>query len=62
MVDEDVYCDDILHQISAVQAALNSVGKQVLENHLHSCVVDRIRSGDDGVVDEFLVTLKALIK
>ncbi len=62
MVDEDVYCDDIIHQISAVQAALDAVGKQVLEKHLRGCLVDRIQAGEIEVVDELLVTIKALLK
>ena len=62
MVDEDVYCDDILHQISAIQAALDAVGKQLLERHLRSCLVERIQAGETEVVDELLVTIKALLK
>jgi len=62
MVEEDVYCDNILHQISAVRAALDAVGKQVLENHVRGCLVDRIHAGEDEVVDELLVTIKTLLK
>jgi len=62
MVDDDVYCDQILHQISAVRAALDAVGKQVLENHVRGCLVDRIQAGENEVVDELLVTIKTLLK
>ncbi len=62
MVEEDVYCDNILHQISAVRAALDSVGKQILENHLRGCLVDRLQAGENEVVDELLVTIKTLLK
>jgi CsoR family transcriptional regulator, copper-sensing transcriptional repressor len=62
MVAEDVYCDNILHQISAIRAALDGVGKQVLENHLRGCLVDRIQAGEGEVVDELLVTIKTLLK
>jgi len=62
MVEEDVYCDNILHQISALRAALDGVGKQVLENHLRGCLVDRIQAGENEVVDELLVTIKTLLK
>jgi len=62
MVEEDVYCDNILHQISAIRAALEGVGKLVLENHLRGCLVDRIQAGELEVVDELLVTVKTLLK
>jgi DNA-binding FrmR family transcriptional regulator len=62
MVEQDVYCDNILHQISALRAALDAVGKQVLENHLRGCLVERIQAGEDEVVDELLITIKTLLK
>ena len=62
MVEDDVYCDNILHQISAIRAALDGVGKQILENHLRGCLVDRIQAGEPEVVDELLVTIKTLLK
>jgi len=43
MVEEDVYCIDIIRQIQAVQAALNRVNKIVLEGHLNSCVITAVR-------------------
>ena len=46
MVEEDVYCIDVIRQIQAVDAALNKVSTQILENHLNSCVIDAI-SGND---------------
>lgn len=62
MVEKDVYCDDIITQISATQAALNSVAKILLEGHLKGCVVDRIVEGDEEVLDELLVTIQKLMK
>lgn len=62
MIDRDVYCDDILHQIAAAQSALNSLGKIILEQHMHSCIVDRIQEGDNTVIDELLVTIGKLMK
>ncbi len=47
MVEEDVYCIDIIHQIQAVEAALNKVSGQILEKHLNSCVITAIK-GDDA--------------
>lgn len=62
MIDNDTYCDDVLNQIAAIQSALNSVGKILLEGHLRSCVVERLQEGDMEVIDELLVTMKKLMK
>jgi DNA-binding FrmR family transcriptional regulator len=62
MVEKDVYCDDILNQIAAAQAALDSVSKLILENHLRGCLVNKIRAGEDEIVDELLVTIGKLLK
>lgn len=61
MVEKDVYCDDILHQIAAVQSALNSVSKLVLENHIKGCLVKKIKNGEDDIVDELIVTIGKLL-
>ncbi|WP_163102445.1 metal-sensitive transcriptional regulator [Peribacillus alkalitolerans] len=62
MVEKDVYCDDIITQISATQSALNSVAKLLLEGHMKSCIVERIQDGDMEALDEILVTIDRLIK
>lgn len=62
MIEKDVYCDDILHQIAAAQSALNSLSRIVLEQHMNSCLVDRIKDGDNTVIDELLVTLGKIMK
>jgi CsoR family transcriptional regulator, copper-sensing transcriptional repressor len=62
LIEKDTYCDDVITQISATQAALNSVAKILLEGHLRSCVVDRIQEGDDEVIDELLTTIQRLMK
>jgi DNA-binding FrmR family transcriptional regulator len=46
MVEEDAYCIDVIRQIQAVDAALNKVSTQILENHLNSCVISAIK-GDN---------------
>ena len=51
MVEQDVYCIDIIRQIQAVQAALNKVSGMVLENHLNSCLVTAVR-GDNPAEQE----------
>jgi DNA-binding FrmR family transcriptional regulator len=48
MVEEDAYCIDVIRQIQAVEAALDKVSSQILENHLNSCVITAIRGDDAG--------------
>ena len=62
MLQRDVYCTDILIQVSAVNAALNSFSKELLSEHLRTCVADGIRQGDDGVIDELVGVLQKLMK
>lgn len=62
MIEKDTYCDDVLNQIAAVQSALNSVGRLLLENHMKSCVIERIEQGEPEVIDEILITIKKLMK
>lgn len=62
MIDKDVYCDDVITQLSATQSALNSVAKILLEGHLKSCVVERLSEDDEEVLDEFVVTIQKLMK
>jgi DNA-binding FrmR family transcriptional regulator len=47
MVEDDAYCIDVIRQINAVQAALNKISINILENHLHSCLITAIRGGDE---------------
>ncbi|QXM06819.1 metal-sensitive transcriptional regulator [Crassaminicella indica] len=62
MIERNVYCDDILIQIAAVQSAMKGVAKLLLESHMHTCIVSKIKSGDEDVVDEFLKTIDRMIK
>ncbi len=62
MVENDTYCVDILTQVAAVTAALNSFNKVLLANHIRTCVAEDIRSGNDEVVDELVSTLQKLMK
>lgn len=61
MIERDVYCNDVLVQISAVQSALDSVSKLVLENHIRCCLVEKIQAGDNKIVDELLVTIGKML-
>lgn len=54
MIENDRYCGDILIQVTAVDNSLKSLTKKVLKNHLETCVVDKIRSGDSEVIDEVM--------
>lgn len=62
MVENDVYCTDILVQVSAVNAALNSFNKVLLANHIRTCVAEGIRKGKEETVDELVATLQKLMK
>ncbi|MDO4810997.1 MAG: metal-sensing transcriptional repressor [Eubacteriales bacterium] len=62
MVNHDAYCPDILIQVSAASAALNSFSRELLGQHIHTCVTDGIRRGDDEVVDELVGVLQKLMK
>ena len=62
MLQKDVYCMDILVQVSAVNAAINSFSKELLGAHLRTCVAENLREGNDGVVDELVAVLQKLMK
>ena len=62
MLEEDVYCADILAQVSAVNSALNGFNKELLSDHLHICVVRDIRAGNEEAVDELVMLLRKLMR
>lgn len=62
MLEKDAYCADVLIQVAAVSAALNSFNKVLLSDHLHSCVAENIRAGNDEVIDELVELLQKLMK
>ena len=62
MVENDAYCPVILIQSAAVNAAINAFNKELLANHIRTCVADDIRNGKDEVIDELVVTLQKLMK
>lgn len=57
LIERDVYCDEVLNQISAARAALKAVGMMVLKNHLQSCLVRKIKNDDPDIVDELVATI-----
>ena len=62
MVGRDAYCTDVLMQVAAVTAALNSFNKVLMANHIRTCVADDIRAGKDETIDELVNTLQKLMK
>lgn len=61
MVEEGVYCDDVLNQIASAQSALYGVAKLLLEKHMKSCIKEQLKAGDDEVIDELTKTIFKLI-
>ena len=62
MLQNEAYCTDIMVQVSAATAALNSFSKELLATHIKTCVADNIRNGNDEVVDELVCVLQKLMK
>lgn len=62
MVENDAYCTDIINQVSAVTAALNAFNKELLSEHIKTCVANDIRAGKDETVDDLVATLQKLMK
>ena len=62
MVEKSAYCPDILIQVAAANAALNAFSKELLAQHIRTCVVQDIRDGKDETIDELLATLQKLMK
>ena len=62
MVEEDAYCIDILVQVAAANAALNSFNKVLMGEHIRPCVANDIREGKDETIDELVTTLQKLMK
>jgi Uncharacterized protein conserved in bacteria len=60
MLEDNRYCGDILIQLSAVQSALESFGYEILGEHLRTCVVENVQSGNTQILDEALALIKKL--
>ena len=61
MIEKDAYCTDILMQVAAANAALNSFNKVLLANHIKTCVTEDIRQGKEETVDELLDVLRKMM-
>ena len=58
MVEEDRYCGDVLTQLAAVESAVKAISRMVMQDHLETCVVERIQDGDTQVTDEVMTLFK----
>ena len=62
MIENSAYCTDILIQSQAAAAALNAFNRELLANHIRTCVARDIRDGKDEVIDDLVATLQKLMK
>lgn len=62
MLENDAYCNDILIQSAAVNAAVNSFNKELLATHIRTCVARDIREGKDETIDELVATMQKLMR
>ena len=62
MVEKDDYCVDILTQVTAINAALNAFSRELLENHIRTCVSDDIKAGKTETVDELVETIRKMMR
>ena len=60
MVEENRYCGEVLVQVSAVESAVRAFGYQILEEHLATCVSEKIKAGDESIVSETVELIKKL--
>lgn len=58
MIEDDRYCGDVLTQLAAAESAVKAVSRMVMQDHLKTCVVERIQQGDTEVVDEVMDLLR----
>ena len=62
MIEKDAYCTDIIMQVAAVNAALNSFNKVLLSEHIKTCVTRDIKVGKEETVDDLVNTIQKLMK
>ncbi len=62
MVEKGAYCPDILVQSAAVTAAMNSFNRELLSDHIRTCVAQDIRDGKEETINELLNVLQKLMK
>ena len=62
LIEQNAYCNDVLIQSAAVNAAMNAFNRELLASHIRSCVARDIREGKDEVIDELVATLQKLMR
>lgn len=62
MVQEDIYCKDVLVQLSAIENSVKSLSNHILENHLYNCVTKDIEDGNIDIIDELIALFKKFNK
>ena len=62
MIERDAYCNDVLTQSAAVNAAINAFNRELLAEHLRTCVTRDLKNGHEEIVDELAATLQKLMK
>ncbi len=59
MVENDDYCIDVIHQTIAIQNAISSINREILKNHLKTCVSAEIKKGNtEEVISEVLKVME----
>ncbi len=58
MIEENRYCGDILIQLSAIDKSIKSLANVILDNHMHSCLIENIENKNYQVVDEIVDLFK----
>ena len=62
MVESDAYCTDILTQVSAISAALSAFNRELLSNHIRTCVAEDLKQDKTESVDGLIQTLQKMMK
>ncbi len=60
MIEENRYCGEVLIQVSAVESAVRSFGYLLLEDHMRTCVREKLRAGDENIIKETMELIKNL--
>lgn len=62
MLENDAYCTDIVLQVSAINAALNSFNRILLSEHIRTCVAEDVKEGREDTLDDLINTITRLMK
>ncbi len=60
MIEENKYCRDVLQQVAAAEKALQSFAYIILEEHMKSCVAEKIKANDDGIISETIDIIRKI--